>query len=156
MRKPRARTVAAWSALMAAQRRIAGELDRELREAHDVTIDELDALTHLRRSRRALSMSELSERVLVRGASLTRLVDGLVERGWVVRWYDDLDNRRVLVELTEEGREAQIEIVELYLDGIARMVQRPLRGHDIDQFAEALDALVAAAEAGEGHSSQRT
>ena len=141
---------------MAAERRISRQLDRELREDHDVTIDELDVLTHLRRSRRALAMSELAERVLVARASLTRLVDGLVDRGWVQRWYDDLDNRRVLVELTEEGREAQIEIVELYLDGIARLVQRPLRGHDIDRFADALDALAAAAESGDGHSSQRT
>lgn len=141
---------------MAAQRRIAYQLDAELRENHDVTIDELDILTQLRRSRRVLRMSELADRVLVSRASLTRLVDGLVDRGWLERWYDDLDNRRVLVELTEEGREAQIEIAELYLDGIARMVQRPLRGHDIDVFADALDALVAVTATAGGHSSQRT
>ena len=141
MRKPNARTLAAWSALLVAQRRITDQLDAELREAVDITLDEYDILLQLRRSRRLISMSELAERVLITRASLTRLVDGLVEREWVDRWDDDADRSRVLVGLTDEGREAHAEAAEYHLDGIARLVQRPLRGHDVDALAAALRAL---------------
>jgi DNA-binding MarR family transcriptional regulator len=147
--------VAAWSALAFAHRRIAGLLDTALRDAVDMGLDEYETLNALRRSRRALPMSELADRVPVSRAALTRLADGLVAREWVERWYDDQDRRRVLVELTDDGWEAHAEAADVYLAALARLVQRPLRDHDLEAFADALDALADAAQAS-AHSSQRT
>ncbi len=131
------------------------QLDAELKESFDLTLDEFDLLSQLRRSRQAVTMSHLAENALVSRASLTRLVDGLTDRGLVERWYDDMDGRRVLVELTEDGVEAHLDAADHYLDAIARLVQRPLRDHDIEAFGDALDSLVDATDP-PGHSSQRT
>ena len=49
-------------------------------------------------------ISSLAERVAVSMSAMTRLVDGLERRGWVTRVRTSGDRRKVVVELTDEGR----------------------------------------------------
>ncbi|MBC7304383.1 MAG: MarR family transcriptional regulator [Nocardia sp.] len=49
------------------------------------------------------SMSQLAEASLLTGASLTRLVDGMINDNLVLRKVDDHDRRRVLVMATRRG-----------------------------------------------------
>jgi len=106
-----------------------------------MTLDEYDVLFQLRQGSRPMTMTELSDRLLISRASGTRVVDRLIERGWLDRWHDDRDRRRVLVELTDEGRRAQTIAGRLHLKGIARLVGTPLAGHDVKALAAALLAL---------------
>jgi hypothetical protein len=46
-----------------------------------------------------------------------------------------------MVELTAAGRRAQGRAARVHLDGIARHVEVPLRGHDVPALAAALRAL---------------
>ena len=107
-----------------------------------MSLDEYDVLFQLRRAGQPLAMSELADHVLISRASTTRLVDRLVGLGWVDRWHDDQDRRRVLVRLTEEGRRRQGAAGRLHLKGIARLVGIPLVGHDLRALTAALQALV--------------
>jgi len=141
-------TMSAWTALLLAHRRLISQLDTELREGAGMTLDEYDVLVQLRLSRRPLSMTEIADKVLISRASTTRVVDRLSARGWVDRWHDDQDRRRVLVELTDEGRREQGAAGRLHLDGIARRVGAPLAGHDVRALTSALRALADAAEHG--------
>lgn len=53
---------------------------------------------------REWAASVLADRLAVSRPSVTALVDGLVERGWVERQESPEDRRRVLHHLTDDGR----------------------------------------------------
>src|SRR5688572_13204942 len=48
---------------------------------------------------------ELARAIAISLPSLTQLVDLLVERGWVARYPDPTDRRKVRLAITEPGRE---------------------------------------------------
>jgi DNA-binding MarR family transcriptional regulator len=139
--KPAAETLDVWTALLVAHRRLTTQLDVELRAGADMTLDEYDVLFQLRRARRPLRMSELASRVLISRPSTTRVVDQLVQRGWLERAYDERDRRVVMVGLTQEGTRAQTRAGRLHLDGIARLVEAPLADHERECVTGALRAL---------------
>ena len=136
-----------WTALLRAHRALTNRLDHELRRQRDMSLDEYDVLYQIRLRRRPVRMTELADAVLVSRASTTRLVDRLIEEGWVERWHDDQDRRVVLVRLTAAGRRAQSSAARLHLDGIARLVGSSLSAHDLDTVANALVRLTALADA---------
>ena len=138
-------TLRAWSALLVAHRRLTTAMDRELRDRVGMDLDEYDVLYQLRRAGRPLKMGELAERVLITRPTVTRLVGRLVDQGWVERTHDTTDRRTVWVSLSDAGA-ARLEVAAaVHGDGIARMVGAPLRGHDADALAEALESLTPAA-----------
>ncbi len=49
------------------------------------------------------SVSALADHMGVTRGSATKLADGMVEKGWVVRNRDDQDGRRVLLALSSDG-----------------------------------------------------
>jgi DNA-binding MarR family transcriptional regulator len=138
---PRAETLEAWAGLLTAHRHLTFKLDGELRQRADMTLDDYDVLYQLRQARSPVRMSDLARMVVISRPSTTRVVDRLVERGWLRRWHDDDDRRVVMVELTDAGRHAQSRAARLHLDGIARYVEAPLCAHDVPALAAALRAL---------------
>jgi DNA-binding MarR family transcriptional regulator len=145
--KPKPETLELWTALLIAHRRLTTRLDAELRLGAGITLDEYDVLYQLRLARRPLRMSELAATAVISRPSTSRVADRLVERGWLRRWHDSTDRRVVLVELTGDGKRAQSRAARLHLDGIARFIETPLAGFDVDTVAGALGALAVAAAA---------
>ena len=88
MTKPRDETLAVWTALLIAHRRLTTQLDADLRAGADMALDEYDVLYQTRRAGRPLRMSELASRVLISRPSTTRVVDHLVRRGFLAREHD--------------------------------------------------------------------
>jgi DNA-binding MarR family transcriptional regulator len=86
-------------------------------------------------------MSELASGVLISRPSTSRVTDRLVSRGWLRRWHGSDDRRVVFVALTDEGKRAQSRAARIHLDGIARLIEAPLAGHDVAAVAAALSAL---------------
>ena len=140
MRRAGAETLEAWAALLVAHRRLTRLLDDELR-AVGVSLDEYDVLLQVRRAGAPLRMTELAERALISRPTASRVVDRLVVKGWIRRWPDAHDRRVVLLELSEEGRRVQAGAARVHLDGIARLVEAPLAGHDVHALSAALRAL---------------
>ena len=133
--------MAAWSALLVAHRRLITELDEEL-SAHGLTLDEYDVLHQLQRAGGAARMSDLAQQVLISRATTTRVVDRLVERGWVERTRDDVDRRVVRVALSAEGRRELRRAARVHLDGIARRFEARLSPAQIEALGDALSVLV--------------
>lgn len=61
-------------------------------------------LVHLVAGHREAGMRQLARAGRHDPATMTAVVDGLVERGWVVRRRSPVDRRRVVVRLTPKGR----------------------------------------------------
>jgi len=62
--------------------------------------------------------SKLAERLVVSRPSITALVDGLVEQGWVERKASKTDRRSVLHELTHDGRRRLERATAVLAEGI--------------------------------------
>jgi DNA-binding MarR family transcriptional regulator len=74
-------------------------------EDYDLTIQKYRVLLYLEQG--PASPTELAYRLTVRPPVVTRLVDGLVDRGLVSRAVDEADRRRSTLAVTEAGRRAK-------------------------------------------------
>ena len=93
------------------------------------------------------SAGELSSGTGLSSAATTTLIDRLERRGWVRRARDDADRRRVLVEMTDEGRER----VARYYGPLVRDGISLFSGISDEELARMLDWLVAARELTDRH-----
>jgi|SRR5690606_13651952 len=90
-------------AVLRLSRRLRTESTLEVSEAqHSV----LSALFHLG----PMTPGKLAEHDHVQRPSMTRTVASLEERGFVVRTGDETDKRRVVVDVTDKGRDLVMEI----------------------------------------------
>ena len=83
---------------------------------------------HLRRGRSI--QSDLAFQLAVTKQSVTRLVDGLVDRGYIRRKADDEDRRRVIHTITPKGQRALERADDLIEDYLMRVLQ------DLDDDAD--------------------
>jgi DNA-binding MarR family transcriptional regulator len=93
-----------WLRLLTCSLIIEKRLRRRLAEQFDTTLPRFDVLAALDRCPQGLSMSDLSQALLVSGGNLTALVRQLERRGHVVMERDPQDGRSRLVTITETGK----------------------------------------------------
>jgi DNA-binding MarR family transcriptional regulator len=74
-----------------------------------ITTSQADALLKLS-PKEALRMNELSEAAGLDTSTMTRMVDQLIEKGFVLRQADDKDRRIVRVGLTPQGKKLRKEL----------------------------------------------
>jgi DNA-binding MarR family transcriptional regulator len=75
-----------------------------LKAQFESTLPRFDVMSVLDRQDGALTMSELSDKLLVSNGNVTGLVSRLVEDGMIAREVDPNDRRTQRVELTQAGR----------------------------------------------------
>ena len=56
-------------------------------------------------------ITRLADIALVEQSRLTRIIDGMVQKGWVTRKPDNRDKRRVRVHLTDGGRDLADKLI---------------------------------------------
>ncbi|GAA2371843.1 MarR family winged helix-turn-helix transcriptional regulator [Streptomyces carpaticus] len=83
-------------------------------------------------------MTAIAERVLLPPPTLTRLVDQLVDDGWVHRRVDPLDRRRVLAALTPRGLDHWRRLRDRVADGFPGLPD----GADEEVLATLLGRLI--------------
>jgi DNA-binding MarR family transcriptional regulator len=93
-----------WLRLFTCKEMIEAEVRRRLRETFDVTLPRFDLMAQLDRAPKAMTLGELSQRMMVSNGNVTGLVDRLVEQGLVSRRPSPKDRRAQLVSLTAKGR----------------------------------------------------
>ncbi len=59
-----------------------------------------------------MPMKHFSEKMYISKSNLTKLVDHLIEQGWVVRSHSKKDRRVVLLSITDKGREEMKNHIE--------------------------------------------
>ncbi len=106
----------AYGRLVEAQRRLNRAFDRSLRDAVGISIVWYDALLRLGRSAADhVPISELGDALDLSSGGATRLVDRLVDRGYVERADCPTDRRVAWIGLTPEGRRVLTEATDVHL-----------------------------------------
>jgi DNA-binding MarR family transcriptional regulator len=80
-------------------------------------------------------IGELHRHVLLSQPALSRMVDRLVERGFVARCPDPADGRGVRLSLTDAGRDIQHRIGRRHARSVARAVTAELSPDELRQLA---------------------
>ncbi|GLZ36003.1 MarR family transcriptional regulator [Lentzea sp. NBRC 105346] len=100
----------------------------------DVSMREYDVLYTLSKCPEPLRQSELNRHVLLSQPALSRLVDRLVDRGFIERHNDPADGRGVRLALTEKGRDTQQKVGRPHARSVARAVTTALNPEELRQL----------------------
>jgi DNA-binding MarR family transcriptional regulator len=112
-----------------------------------IPVSEAHALTVLAGGdERGMSQTDLGRWLRLGKSTVSRLVDQLEGRGWVLRRTGDDDSRRRLVVLTTEGRKAADDIGGRRAARVARLLDR-IPEAERPAVLAALDVLAEAARA---------
>ncbi len=111
---------------------------------YDLTVAQYLSMLALSSKGTECSMSELAERIQQSSATMTGIIDRLVEKGWVTRRRSDEDRRAVYVALTSSGqsllRRVTAERRQIVTDTLQKMTP-----DDIDQLIQLLKRYMSAA-----------
>jgi DNA-binding MarR family transcriptional regulator len=125
---------------------VLGERRAAIFARHGLRRHEFDVLAALRRAGDPfeLTAGELAARTYVTSGTMTSRLDGLTDRGLVVRAPDRVDGRLVRVTLTAPGREL-VDAAFAELVAAERELLTPLDAAGLDVLAENLRTLLATA-----------
>lgn len=141
----------AWRGLIRLRESVMREIDRRLRAAGELSLEDYGVLvTLVGRPEMRLRMSALGAQRMLTPSGITRAVERLEERGLVRREADPSDGRAALAALTPTGvaalRRAQrahhAAVRELYLGRLSEREQRQVAR----LFEKALPGVVSSAE----------
>lgn len=93
-----------WLTMLRATRHIEYALRDRLKTEFDTTLPRFDVMAVLFRSDEGMTMTQLSDHLVVSNGNVTGIVDRLEQEGFVERITDENDRRTTLVTMTEEGR----------------------------------------------------
>jgi DNA-binding MarR family transcriptional regulator len=110
-----------WLRLLTCTNMIEGEVRERLRTEFDITIARFDLLAQLDRTDQALTMGELSRRLMVTNGNVTSLIDRLVDEDMVSRRPAPDDRRAQIIELTPNGRRAFAKMSAAHADWIGEL-----------------------------------
>ncbi|MGC9221128.1 MAG: MarR family winged helix-turn-helix transcriptional regulator [Solirubrobacteraceae bacterium] len=134
--------MAAVTSVMRAQQILMARLN-EILAPLDLTFPRYEALMLLYYSRRGeLPLGKLSDRLQVHRASVTNVIDRLVETGHVERVPHVHDRRAVLARITNKGRQSALQGTDLLNE--ARFGTAPLSDEHCEQLFMLLEPLRAA------------
>lgn len=100
----------------------------------DLSVTQLKALCALDADGEERSVKALAESMSVSTPTMSRAVDGLFDRGFVVREEDPIDRRMKRVRLTEAGRRVPLALNRARLSALQELI-----GSLTDQEAGALE-----------------
>ncbi|WP_349827238.1 MarR family winged helix-turn-helix transcriptional regulator [Brevibacterium litoralis] len=113
--------IRAWRNLMLSHENLVSVLDRELRRAHGLTLQEYEVFVRLaERPDRTMRMADLADSLAVSRSRLTHVVAKMEKNGWVER-VSSLDDRRgVDCRMTAAGWDAHVAAVPEHVNGVRR------------------------------------
>ncbi|WP_280414372.1 MarR family winged helix-turn-helix transcriptional regulator [Nocardia carnea] len=98
---------------------------------HGLTMREYDVLYTLSKCPEPIRPAELNRHVLLTQPALSRMVDRLIERGFVQRTRDPHDGRGVRLSLTADGRARQRRVGGRHAVGVARALTGALTDDEL-------------------------
>jgi DNA-binding MarR family transcriptional regulator len=129
----------AWRAFLRAYDHAMRALDRDLREAHDLTIGDFDVLVQLSLApARRLRMRDLARATLFSPSGITRACERLESLGLVARERSGDDARGTDAVLTETGRTRLRSASRTHRAGISEVFARHVGNGDLEPFAAVL------------------
>lgn len=92
-----------WLRLLACENLVEQTVRARLRTDFDITLPQFDVLSELEHAGDALTMSQLSQKLMVSNGNVTGVVDRLERDGYVRRRASETDRRVQYIELTDKG-----------------------------------------------------
>jgi DNA-binding MarR family transcriptional regulator len=101
-----AQELAAWRGLLVVHAHVTQQLDAQMHAEHGMSVSAYEVLMFLADApEHRMRMSDIAQSVLLSRSGCTRLVDRLVELGYVTRCASSTDGRGLYAQLTAEGLE---------------------------------------------------
>ena len=136
--------LAAWTRFLKAHSAITRRLERDLADAHGLTLSDYDVLLQIARApERRLRPVEIARAVLLTRSGITRLVQGLERGGLVERVECPDDARGSLVVLTAAGLELLRAARATHLEGVAELFSDRYSDEEHEALGALLDRLPA-------------
>jgi len=133
--------VDAWEALFRAQVSVVRDL-RDGFTGTGLSMNEYDVLFNVHREpERRIRLRDLNRNVLITQSSVSRLVDRLVARGFLVKCDDESDGRGTVVGLTAEGTAIFRRVAALHVAGINERLGGTLTDDELRMLASLCDRL---------------
>ena len=134
--------LATWRLMLLTFARLSRRLDDELRSEHDLSLPEYEALLRIAESPNGrLRMSQLASEVELSKSGVTRLIDRLVDDGFVQRCQCSHDARGAEAVLTPDGQERLRAALGTYLRGLDRFLVEPIDPSDRAALERAMSAI---------------
>jgi len=92
-----------WLRLLACENLVEQTVRARLRNDFDITLPQFDVLSELEHAGEPLTMSQLSQKLMVSNGNVTGVVDRLERDGYVRRAASSSDRRVQFIELTDRG-----------------------------------------------------
>lgn len=125
-----------WQHYLATVLRMTTLLNRELTDAHQLSLADVQLLDLLDTSPAgSTQMGELAEALASRPSRLTRQVKRLEDRGLVVRAVDPQDRRRVMATITATGKTLVQQALITYANAVRTHFLEPLTRPQISAMA---------------------
>ncbi|MCW4456758.1 MarR family winged helix-turn-helix transcriptional regulator [Microbacterium sp. MPKO10] len=132
----RSTAVYAWESLFRAQVQVMRVLNDEF-PTHSISINEYDILFNLSlEPEHSARLRLLNSRVLLSQPSVSRMVDRLVERGYVEKVQDASDGRGTIVHMTDAGYREFRSIAVKHMASITNVMQAALTDDELTQLTE--------------------
>lgn len=128
-----------WIRLLRARQVIEAELRKRLRDRFDMTMPQFDVMAALERNPEGMTMSSLSEALMVSNGNVTGIIDRLLARKYVAREAFAGDRRRFIVRLTPTGLDQFRSVATLHESWVDELMSAV----EIDQAENALGKLAA-------------
>lgn len=113
--------LAAWRGLLETHARVTQHLDTQMRAEHGLSVSAYEVLMFLADAPdHRMRMADIAERILLSRSGCTRLVDRLVDQGFVTRCADTADARGRYAQLTESGLDKTKLARATHLEGVRR------------------------------------
>lgn len=142
----------AWEALLSAHAALMKEFTAE--DVWDeLSIREYDVLYTLSKCGTPVRIGELHQHVLLSQPALSRMVDRLVERGFIERRRDPDDRRGVRLALTALGRDKQRLVGRRHARSVARAITETASPDELRQL-ETICRKLARRNSGDGQARQ--
>jgi DNA-binding MarR family transcriptional regulator len=140
----------AWRSYLQSHASILRVLDAELVAEHAMTTRDYEVLLYLAQApERKLPMSVLAEQTMLTRSGITRLVDGLVDAGWIERVACAKDARISYAQLTDAGYEKLRHAGYAHIQSVRKLFVEHFSPDEIEQLASLLSRLPGG-HAGEG------
>lgn len=111
----------AWRGMLLAHSRVTQELDAQMHSEHGLSVSAYEVLMFLADApEHRMRMSDIAQNVLLSRSGCTRLVDRLVQLGYVTRSAACTDGRGLYAELTDAGLDKTRAARATHLEGVRR------------------------------------
>ena len=135
-----------WLRLLSSSSAVEREIQARLRDRFGVSLARFDFLAQLERADGGeLTMTELSQQLMVSGGNITGLTDRLAKEGLVERRAHPADRRVQSIDLTSEGKALFAEMAGEHAQWVSEILSK-LEAEDFDVLLKALGTIKESAD----------